>query len=133
MSESCPGEFGIAFSFYGHSITVVQRSPKPSVWVRILVPVRRAGGDPAVEIKRGRVGRRLKIKKNEQDHDVFPGIVQRVTGKSDLAYLAAIAAVDCDRAGGNFADHPGCLGDGYGIQFDPAFCIFLVRRLKFYI
>jgi preprotein translocase subunit SecE len=31
---------GIAFGFYGHSITVVQRSPKPSVWVRILVPVR---------------------------------------------------------------------------------------------
>ena len=79
------------------------------VWVRILVPVQ--------------------FFSNEQNFDLFPGIVQGIAGKSDLADLAVVAAVDCDRTGGYVADHFDRMGHGYGVQFDPALCVFFIRRL----
>jgi len=66
---------------------------------------------------------------NEQDLDLFPGVVQGVAGKDDVAYLASVAAVDGDRAGGYDPDHADRVGDGYGVQFDPAFCVFFIRQI----
>ena len=64
--------------------------------------------------------------KNEQDHDLFQGVVQRVAGKSDLAQLAAIAVFDVNRFGGYFADHFACMDNGSGFQLNPSFYLFFV-------
>ena len=40
MLKAVPDQFGIAFGFfYGHGAMVAYGSPKPLIWVRILVPV----------------------------------------------------------------------------------------------
>ena len=40
MLKAVPDLFGIAFGFfYGHGAMVAYGSPKPLIWVRILVPV----------------------------------------------------------------------------------------------
>ena len=46
-----------------------------------------------------------------------------------MAYLASVAAVDGDRAGCYDPDHADRVGDGFGVQFDPAFCVFFVRPI----
>jgi hypothetical protein len=43
--------------------------------------------------------------------------------------LAAVAAIYGNRIGGYLADHVIGVGDGFGQQFDSAFCIFFIRRL----
>ena len=63
---------------------------------------------------------------NEQNHDLFPGVLQGVAGESDLAYLASIAVVDDDRIGGDAADHASRVGNGLCFQLHSAFYLFMV-------
>ena len=65
---------------------------------------------------------------NEQDFDLFQGVIPGVAGESDLAFLVAAAAIDGDRVGGDPVDHIDRMGHGPGIQFDPALCLFIIRR-----
>ena len=71
------------------------------------------------------MGRRQKKQQYEQNHDLFSGVIQGVAGESDLAVLDPVAAVDGDRAGGNFADHIDRLDHGPDIQQHTASDLFL--------
>ena len=64
---------------YGHGATVAYGSPKPLIWVRILVPVL-----SFYFIK-------LLICSHEQDHNLLQRKLQRVTRKSNLANLESVA------------------------------------------
>ena len=64
---------------------------------------------------------------NEQNHDLLPGVLQGVAGKSDLAYLVSAAVIDGDRTGCDHADHIACLDHGSGFQLHSAFRIFVIQ------
>ena len=79
------------------------------VWVRILVPVQ--------------------LLKNEQNFDLFPGVLQGVAGKDDLAHLDSAAAVDGDRADRYFANHGDRMDHGSGVEHFAAFHLFFIWEI----